>query len=81
VVKNIEAYKKSFHAQPDKDTPSLPKASCTQCHDTHAFNVPADRNSAEYAEWRKDVPELCGSCHCYVRRSLGSATPLRPSFI
>jgi len=63
VVKNIEAYKKSFHAQPDKDTPSLPKASCTQCHDTHAFNVPADRSSPEYAAWRKDVPELCGSCH------------------
>lgn len=63
VVKNIEAYKKSFHALPDKDQPSLPKASCTQCHDTHAFNVPADKTTAEYAEWRKEVPELCGSCH------------------
>jgi len=63
VVKNIEAYKASFHAKPDKDQPNLPKASCTQCHDTHAFNVPADKNSAEYLEWRKDVPELCGSCH------------------
>jgi thiosulfate reductase cytochrome b subunit len=63
VVKNIEAYKKSFHAQPDKDVPSLPKASCTQCHDTHAFNVPADKTSAQYQAWRKEVPELCGSCH------------------
>ena len=63
VVKNIEAYKKSFHALPDKDVPSLPKASCTQCHDTHAFNVPADKTSPEYAAWRKDVPALCGSCH------------------
>lgn len=63
VVKNIEAYKKSFHAQPDKDVPSLPKASCTQCHDTHAFNVPADKQSPEYAAWRKEVPDLCGSCH------------------
>jgi cytochrome b subunit of formate dehydrogenase len=63
VAKNIEAYKKSFHAQPDKDTPSLPKASCTQCHDTHAFNVPADRTSEQYAEWRREVPQLCGSCH------------------
>jgi cytochrome b subunit of formate dehydrogenase len=63
VVKNIEAYKKSFHALPDKDVPSLPKASCTQCHDTHAFNVPADKTSPEYAEWRREVPELCGTCH------------------
>jgi len=63
VVKNIEAYKASFHAKPDKDQPNQPKARCTQCHDTHAFNVPADKNSPEYAEWRKGVPELCGSCH------------------
>jgi cytochrome b subunit of formate dehydrogenase len=63
VVKNIEAYKKSFHALPDKDVPSLPKATCTQCHDTHAFNVPADKTSPEYVEWRRDVPELCGTCH------------------
>jgi cytochrome b subunit of formate dehydrogenase len=63
VAKNIESYKKSFHAQPDKDTPSLPKARCTQCHDTHAFNVPADRTSEQYAEWRREVPQLCGNCH------------------
>jgi predicted CXXCH cytochrome family protein len=63
VVKNIEAYNKSFHAQPDKDHPTLPKATCTQCHDTHAFNVPADRKSPQYAAWRKDVPTLCGTCH------------------
>ena len=63
VVKNIEAYKKSFHALPDKDVPSQPKATCTQCHDTHAFAVPVDKASPEYAAWRKEVPELCGSCH------------------
>jgi len=63
VVKNIEAYQKSFHAQPDKDNPTVAKATCTQCHDTHAFNVPADKKSAEYAAWRKDVPALCGTCH------------------
>lgn len=63
VVKNIAAYKKSFHAQPDKDTPTQPKATCTQCHDTHAFNVPADRKSPQYAAWRKEIPALCGTCH------------------
>lgn len=64
VAKNIAAYKQSFHARPDKDNPTQPKATCTQCHDTHAFNVPLDRKGAAYAAWRKDVPALCGSaCH------------------
>lgn len=63
VAKNIDAYKKSFHAQPDKDNPTVAKATCTQCHDTHAFNVPADKKSPQYTAWRKDVPALCGTCH------------------
>lgn len=64
VAANIAAYKKSFHAKPDVDNPSLPKASCTQCHDTHTFNVPTDRKSAQYAAWRAGVPALCGEqCH------------------
>ncbi|MDO8248988.1 MAG: cytochrome c3 family protein [Rhodoferax sp.] len=63
VVKNIDAYKKSFHARPDKDHPTQAKATCTQCHDTHAFNVPTDKKSPQYAAWRKEVPALCGTCH------------------
>lgn len=63
VVKNIEAYKKSFHAGPDKDNPGQPKAICNQCHDVHTFHVPADKKSPAYAEWRKEIPALCGSCH------------------
>ncbi|RLJ67648.1 cytochrome b/b6 domain-containing protein [Sulfurisoma sediminicola] len=64
VARNIAAYKQSFHARPDKDKPSQPKATCTQCHDTHAFAVPADKQSPQYAAWRKDIPKLCGeSCH------------------
>lgn len=64
VAKNIEAYKKSFHARPDTDNPTQPKASCTQCHDTHGFNVPADKKSPQYDAWRKEIPALCGEkCH------------------
>ncbi len=63
VAKNIDAYKKSFHATPDKDKPTQAKASCTQCHDTHAFNVPTDKKSPQYEAWRKEVPALCGTCH------------------
>ncbi len=63
VAKNIEAYKKSFHALPDKDNPTQAKATCTQCHDTHSFNVPADKKSSQYAAWRKEIPTQCGSCH------------------
>ena len=64
VVKNIEAYKKSFHALPDKSDKTRPKAYCDQCHDTHSFNIPA-KGSAKRVEWRKTTPELCGKCHDY----------------
>jgi thiosulfate reductase cytochrome b subunit len=64
VAKNIAAYRQSFHARPDKENPTQPKATCTQCHDTHAFNVPADKQGPQYAAWRKEIPKLCGeSCH------------------
>jgi cytochrome b subunit of formate dehydrogenase len=63
VVKNAEAYKKSFHARPDSDNPEKPKATCDECHDTHAFNVPP-ADSPEHASWRMGVPALCGeTCH------------------
>ena len=64
VAKNIAAYRRSFHARPDADNPSRPKATCTQCHDTHAFDVPADKRSPAYAAWRAGIPKLCGeTCH------------------
>jgi cytochrome b subunit of formate dehydrogenase len=64
VALNIAAYKKSFHAGEDKDHPGQPKAVCTQCHDTHAFAVPADKASPQYTAWRKQIPNLCGeACH------------------
>jgi cytochrome b subunit of formate dehydrogenase len=64
VVKNIEAYKVSFHARPNADDKSKPNASCDNCHDTHSFNVPAAKDSPQYAQWRLSIPKTCGeSCH------------------
>lgn len=63
VAKNIEAYKQSFHARPNLDNPTQPNAVCSECHNTHSFNVPADKKSPQYAAWRKEIPALCGNCH------------------
>jgi len=62
VVKNIDAYKASFHARPNADDPTLPNASCDNCHDTHSFNVPA-KKTPEYDQWRLGIATNCGSCH------------------
>ncbi|MCB1956207.1 MAG: cytochrome b/b6 domain-containing protein [Rhodocyclaceae bacterium] len=63
VVKNAAAYRESFHARPDADHPERAKATCTQCHNTHTFNVPAAGTPAHDA-WRATIPALCGeSCH------------------
>ena len=43
VAQNIEAYRKSFHAKPNSDDKTKPNAACDNCHDTHAFNVPAGK--------------------------------------
>ena len=63
VVKNIEAYKKSLHATPDKDNPTQPKAYCEDCHNSHEFRVPP-MGSAKRSEWHKEIPKTCGEkCH------------------
>jgi len=63
VVQNIDAYKKSFHASPDKDNPSHPKADCEDCHSSHEFRVPP-QGSAKRSEWHKEIPKTCGEkCH------------------
>lgn len=63
VAKNIEAYKKSFHAKPSGDDKTKPNASCDNCHDTHSFNVPA-KNTPEHTQWRLSIPAKCGTeCH------------------
>ncbi len=68
VVKNIEAYKNSFHARPDEDNPEKPKAFCEDCHGSHEFNVPprkaGDAGSERRTAWHKEIPDTCGAkCH------------------
>jgi cytochrome b subunit of formate dehydrogenase len=62
VAKNIEAYKKSFHAKPSADDKSKPNASCDNCHDTHTFDVPP-KNTPEHTQWRLSIPGMCATCH------------------
>jgi cytochrome b subunit of formate dehydrogenase len=62
VVKNIEAYQKSFHAKPHKDDASRAMATCEQCHSSHSFAIPL-AGTPERAKWRLDVPNVCGTCH------------------
>lgn len=68
VVKNIEAYRNSFHARPDEDNPAKPKATCAECHSSHDFNVPprkaGDAGSERRTAWHKEIPDTCGAkCH------------------
>ena len=63
VVQNVNAYKESFHARPDKDDPSRAKAVCADCHATHDFAVPK-KGTPEREQWRLTVPKTCGEkCH------------------
>jgi cytochrome b subunit of formate dehydrogenase/uncharacterized protein with PIN domain len=63
VVKNIEAYQKSFHARPNQNFPDQANATCDGCHDTHSFNIPA-KNTPAYDQWRLGIAETCGkTCH------------------
>ena len=73
VARNIEAYRQSFHARKNADDPSQPNAACHECHDTHFFNVPADKKSPQYAEWRLNIPKLCGKCHDEQLESYGES--------
>jgi cytochrome b subunit of formate dehydrogenase len=63
VAKNLEAYRKSFHAKPSSEDKTKPNAECNDCHDVHTFNVPP-KNTPEYTQWRLSIPNVCGTtCH------------------
>ena len=64
VVQNIDAYKNSFHARPNKEDKTHVNATCDNCHDTHTFNVPPRGTSQRADDWRRTVPSVCGEkCH------------------
>jgi len=62
VVQNIDAYKKSFHARPNKEDPTKVYATCNDCHDVHTFDV-APAGTTRRAEAKKENPKMCGTCH------------------
>jgi len=63
VATNIKFYRESFHARENADDPTHVNAVCHDCHDTHFFNVPADKTGPAYEAWRLGIPDLCGKCH------------------
>ena len=62
VAENIRAYRRSFHARPSEQNPKRAIATCTDCHDTHTFDVPPRGTEARTA-WHMTVPNICGRCH------------------
>lgn len=63
VVQNIENYKNSYHARPNKEDKSHANATCDDCHDTHTFNVPPQGTSRR-SDWHLTIPNVCGEkCH------------------
>ena len=62
VAENVRAYQASSHAKPEGDIPGKVNASCSDCHNTHTFDVPP-RGSPERAEFRLGVSDMCGTCH------------------
>ncbi len=71
VVQQIEHYMGSVHAQPSKEDPSKPNASCYDCHDAH-YVYPITRTvfaqwkqmeSKAFTELRLKTPDMCAKCH------------------
>ena len=72
VAENIAAYRKSFHAKPDKDDPTRQMAICSDCHNVHTFDVPP-RGTTERKEWHLTVADICGRCHEDHREEWGDS--------
>ncbi len=60
VVKQIDKYMHSIHARPNNEDQSRTNATCHNCHDAH-YVYP--QGSTVRAEWRLDLPNICGKCH------------------
>jgi len=60
VVQQIDRYMKSVHARPNIEDQSRTNATCYNCHDAH-YVYP--QGSTIRAEWRLNIPNVCGACH------------------
>jgi len=60
VVEQIGRYMKSIHARPSREDQSYTNATCYDCHNAH-YVYPV--GSTVRAEWRLDIPNICGKCH------------------
>ena len=60
VVENIGHYMASVHAEPSKEDPAKPKATCTDCHNAH-FVYPIQSKQGQ--AYRLTTPAICGTCH------------------
>ncbi|MBF0161136.1 MAG: cytochrome b/b6 domain-containing protein [Magnetococcales bacterium] len=63
MMRTIEHYSRSVHACANQDDHEQVNATCHECHDSHFFNMPSDKNSPAYADTRLVIPQLCGKCH------------------
>ncbi|MDH3288754.1 MAG: cytochrome c3 family protein [Betaproteobacteria bacterium] len=64
VVRQIDSYMHSVHARPSRADQSRTNATCYNCHDAH-YVYPV--GSTIRAEWRMDIPNVCGKCHVKQR--------------
>jgi predicted CXXCH cytochrome family protein len=64
VVEQINRYMNSIHARPSREDQSHTNATCYNCHDAH-YVYP--KGSPERAEWRLNIPNICGKCHTKER--------------
>ncbi len=60
VVQQIDRYMASVHARPSRADQSRTNATCYNCHDAH-YVYPL--GTTERAEWRLNIPDVCGKCH------------------
>ncbi len=60
VVQQIDRYMRSVHARPSREDQSRTNATCYNCHDAH-YVYPL--GTTERAEWRLNIPDVCGKCH------------------
>jgi predicted CXXCH cytochrome family protein len=64
VVKQIESYMGSIHARPNIEDQSRTNATCYNCHNAHyVFPI----GSKGRAEFRLNIPNVCGKCHSTQR--------------